>query len=425
VARLKMIRVLGVRDYALLWTGQSFSLVGDGMLVVALAWTIYKGSSSPADFALVSILWTAPRMLFSLVGGVAADRYPRRGIMSCTALVRGLAVLWLALAYLDHSLALWKIGLAVTIDGAARAFFSPAYTSTVPELIRREHLPQANALDQLAQPLTYNGIGPALAGVLVGIWGLESALFADAATFVFAILMISAMRPLNDSRTDNGRERTARLVGQGLEYVRTRAWIAGGVATNALVQLVFWGPFAALVPLLVTRKMHGSATSLGIVYGVGGAATIAASLLIGQCGLPRRALGTMYVTWCLGTLAFAGFAFADRVWQGALAIAAISAVVTAGNIIWRTLLQQNVPRGMLGRVASVDWCLSNAAVPISFALTAPAATLFGARATVLGSAVAGALIAAAIGWIPATRQAADAARLRPTEQGMLATSGSG
>ena len=111
----------------------------------------------------------------------------------------------------------------------------------------------------------------------------------------------------------------------------------------------------------------------------------------------------MYVTWTLATLAIAGYAIANAAWQLMLACLLFNALEAVGTIVWATIKQRHVPGSMLGRVSSLDWLISIALLPISFALTAPVAAALGARTTLLGAAVIGAVVTLAAYFLPGMR----------------------
>jgi DHA3 family tetracycline resistance protein-like MFS transporter len=121
---------------------------------------------------------------------------------------------------------------------------------------------------------------------------------------------------------------------------------------------------------------------------------------MGQRGHPRRDVTVMYVTWTLATLAIAGYGVANAAWQLMIACLLFNALEAAGTIVWATIKQRHVPGSMLGRVSSLDWLVSIALMPLSFALTAPVAALVGVRATLIGAAVLGAAVTLGAYFLP-------------------------
>src|SRR4051794_23973926 len=130
-----MLAPLRLREFRLLWTAMTASLLGDGVLLVALAWQVYTLSDAPTALALVGLATSLPHLAFLLVGGVLSDRLDRRRLMVGADLVRGAAIAVLAVLAISGALALWEIVALVAVYGAATAFFGPAFDAIVPELV--------------------------------------------------------------------------------------------------------------------------------------------------------------------------------------------------------------------------------------------------------------------------------------------------
>jgi hypothetical protein len=168
--------------------------------------------------------------------------------------------------------------------------------------------------------------------------------------------------------------------------------------------LATWGPWEVLVPYVVRNQLDGSAADLGIVFGAGGVGAVAAALTMGQRGrLPRRAVTMLYLTWAGGMLATAGFGIVTGIWQAALVAFVAETCITLLIVIWVTLVQRLVPSHLLGRVSSVDWMISIAGVPLSFAIVGPAADAFGVDATLIAAGVLGGAITLVFMFYPGAR----------------------
>ena len=189
----------------------------------------------------------------------------------------------------------------------------------------------------------------------------------------------------------------------GLRFVAGRAWLWGTLLSAAIAYLCFLGPAEVLLPYLVKNDLGASARDLGLVFAAGGIGAIGGALFMGQWGHPRRDVTIMYATWTVATLAVAGYGLATSSWQLMVACLVFNALETAGTIIWATIKQRHVPASMLGRVSSLDWLISIGLLPLSFALTAPVAEALGARATLVGAAVIGAVVTLGALFIPGMR----------------------
>jgi MFS family permease len=391
-SRVGILRPLGIRDFALLWAGATVSLAGDGVYVVALAWQVYELSNSPTALSLVGVAWTLPIGIFVLIGGVISDRFERRRIMIAADVVRAIAVATIGALSLTGAIELWHLFVLAAVFGTGEAFFGPAFTALVPEIVPRHLLLQANSLDQFIRPFAFLLVGPALGGWVVAALGPGQAFMLDAGTFLVSAvaLLLIRHRPAPRAR---GVRRTSvlREMREGLVFVRAHAWLWATLVAAAVFLLAYWGPVEVLVPYLVRNELGGDASDFGIVLACGGVGALLAAFLLGQRGFPRRHITFMYCAWGFGSLALVGFGLATEVWQMQAFSFLEGALFTSGMVIWGTLLQTLVPGELLGRVTSLDWFVSTSLVPISFALTGPVSAGLGAQTTlvVAGLAAAG------------------------------------
>jgi hypothetical protein len=385
---LRVPAALRIRDFALLWAGMSVSLIGDGVYFVALAWQVYDLSGSPTALSLVGLAWTLPLALFVLLGGVVTDRVERRRVMIAADLVRALAVAVIGVLSLSGVIELWHLVVMAALFGTGEAFFGPAFTSIVPQIVPRELLLQANALDQFVRPLGFMLLGPALGGWIVATFGPGEAFVFDAGTFLVSALALAFLSP----RPLAVREEATSLlrdVREGFGFVRARPWLWATLVAAAIFLLAYWGPIDVLVPYRVRNELGGDAGDYGLILAFGGLGSIAAAALVGRRGLPRRHITVMYLSWAIGSLALVGLGVGTAVWQLMGFMFVEGAFFTAGIVIWGTLLQTHVPGELLGRVTSLDWFVSTSLVPISFALTGPVSGAIGVQSTlVLGGVIA-------------------------------------
>jgi hypothetical protein len=385
---LRVPAALRIRDFALLWAGMSVSLIGDGVYFVALAWQVYDLSGSPTALSLVGVAWTLPLALFVLLGGVVTDRVERRRVMIAADLVRALAVAVIGVLSLSGVIELWHLVVMAALFGTGEAFFGPAFTSIVPQIVPRELLLQANALDQFVRPLGFMLLGPALGGWIVATFGPGEAFVFDAGTFLVSALALAFLSP----RPLAVREEATSLlrdVREGFGFVRARPWLWATLVAAAIFLLAYWGPIDVLVPYRVRNELGGDAGDYGLILAFGGLGSIAAAALVGRRGLPRRHITVMYFSWAIGSLALVGLGVGTAVWQLMGFMFVEGAFFTAGIVIWGTLLQTHVPGELLGRVTSLDWFVSTSLVPISFALTGPVSGAIGVQSTlVLGGVIA-------------------------------------
>jgi hypothetical protein len=402
--RVRLLQPLARRDFALLAAAALVSLLGDGFFSVALAWQVYEISNLPTALSVVGAAWTLPVVIFILLGGVFSDRYDRRWLMIGADIVRALAIGAMGILSLAGVIELWHVIVLIAFVGLGDAFFNPASTAIVPDLLPDELLPQANALQGLVRPMAVRLIGPAIGGFVVASLGAGAAFLVDGGSFLLSMVALAAIatRPAHVAGGATVR-RTFREVGEGLAFVRRTPWLWATLVSAMFSLLLFIGPVQVLLPFLVKNRLELDADALGLIFAVGGVGSVLAALAIGQLGLPRRRITVMYLSWALGVALLAGYGAMSSLWHALVVGFASAALFEVGAIIWVTLLQQLVPRHLLGRVSSLDWLVSTGLVPLSFALTGPVSAAIGPGTTMIAGGLIGAVLMGGLLFYPGVR----------------------
>lgn len=406
LGRLKLLAPLRLRDFRLLWTGMTVSLLGDGIFFVALPWQVYQLSDVPTALSLVGIAMSIPHIALLLVGGVVSDRFDRRRAMVAADLIRGVSVAAFGVLALAGVLELWHVMVIAAAFGAGTAFFGPAFDAIVPQLVPTEMLTQANSLDYFVRPAAWRMLGPALGGWIIAAFGGEVgyAFLIDAGTFGASIVCLLLMRARGVQRDPEQEDVSAlRAMKEGFRYVRSQTWLWGTLVAATFAYLVFLGPTEVLLPYVVKFDMGGSARDLGFIFAMGGVGSMAAAMVMGHRDVPRRNMTFIYLVWTASTLSLAGYGLARLPWQAMVACFAFNALEVAGTIVWITTKQRLVPNRLLGRVSSFDWFISIGLLPVSYALTGPVAAAIGPRPTLIWAGLIGAAVTFAFLFMPGLR----------------------
>jgi Transmembrane secretion effector len=390
------------RDFRLLWTGMAVSLLGDGMFIVAVAWQAYAISNRPSALAYIGLATSAPQVALLLLGGAVSDRFPRRVLLFWADVVRGAAVLYLALQVATGNARLYEMCIVAGVIGVATAFASPALDALVPELVPGQELTQANAIEQFVRPGAIQLAGPAVGGVAVALLRPWGAFALDAATFIFSAYCVKRMAPLPGPRPAGARLRDE--VVEGLRYVRGHVWLWGTFLSATFTYLLIIGPTLVLLPYVVRNSLHRGAWTYGVVLAVGGTGALLGAVITGHRRHPERAMRWIYGWWALATLAIAGYGLATNAWGLACAALVVNGAEAAGTVVWATLKQKRVPNSMLGRVSSIDWFISTALLPLSYALTVPVAHVLGPRETLVLAGTIGAVVTFGFLFLPGMRE---------------------
>jgi MFS transporter, DHA3 family, tetracycline resistance protein len=381
--------VLRHRDYALLFAGQAVSLVGDGVLTVALALETLRIDPRPEALSFVLAARLVPMLVLLLVGGVVVDRVPRRLAMLASDAGRGVVVGATTVLIATGHASVGALVAMALLFGVFDAFFYPASTAIVPEIVPAPQLVEASAWRSTSQTLAGMLIGPALGGLLVGAVGPAWSFGADAASFAVSAACLLAMRA-----APRPRPRGARVlddVAEGLRYCWRTPWLGWGIAVAGVVNFATFSPLGVLVPLLIHNVLHHGGVALGLTLAAGGAGGGLVSLLVARYGAPRRAVLAMWLAWGASGVAVALFSLAGSVVAVAFLEGMGGACLIFGNVLWSPLVQREVPTELQGRVSSVDWLVSLGLAPLGVLVAGLAAGAVGVRTTLLVGGAVGAL----------------------------------
>jgi predicted MFS family arabinose efflux permease len=405
LGRVGVLRPLRHRDFAVLWTGMTVSMIGDGIYYIAIAWQVYDLSNTPAALAVVGIAWSLPQVLFTLASGVLSDRLDRRRVMIAGDLIRLVALSAICALSVTGNITIPLLIALVALYGTGQAVFQPSFNAIVPMIVPAELLVEANSLAQFVRPAAMSVLGPVIGGLLIGAVGPGWAFGVDAATFAFSAAMILLIRTQGRAARDAEEPSSPwQDLKEGIRFVKNERWLLVGLLGALVSLLAAWGPWETLVPFVVRNDLSGSATELGLVFGAGGIGSLAAALIVGQRGrLPRKAITTIYLSWAIALFAMIGLGIAQTVWQAMLVALVSEGSLTVLIVLWYTVMQRLVPEALLGRVSSLDWMMTTAGVPLSFAIVGPAAAAFGARAVLVVAGILGGAVTLAFMFVPGAR----------------------
>jgi MFS family permease len=391
------LSALHEREFRLFFTGQLVSLLGDAVTPFALAWAVLDLTGSARDLGFVLAAKIAPLVVFLLVGGVFADRLPRRAVMLAADVARMAVQAATAALLLSHTARIWELVVLQALAGAGTAFFNPASTGLTPMTVSAGRLQEANALRGMSMA-SMQFVGPALAGILIVSVGPGYALAIDAASFgVSAFYLARLHLPPHVSLPPQS---FARDLLDGWREFTARTWVWLSVVNFSLGNMMnsVWLVLAAVW----IKNGHGGAgawTAILVVSSIGALAAGAMALRL----KPRRPL-------LLGAIAVVPNAAPLIVLALKLPwpILVVTALVTGfGNMLfntlWETTLQQHIPPASLSRVSAYDWFGSLLGDPIGLALAGVVAAAIGMSRTLWIAAAVTLVTSAAMLAAPSVR----------------------
>jgi MFS family permease len=368
------------RDFRLFFVGQTASLLGDGMVGVALSFAVLDLTGSVSDLGWVFTARSLPLVGFLLVGGVFADRLSRRTVMIAADLLRlGSQGMTAGLLISGHA-HVWELAALQAVVGVGSAFFYPAVTGLTPLLVAPERLQQANVLRGISQAA--GGIaGPAISAALVATVGSGWALAVDAGSFGVSAAALATLHLPPHSRLEP--QRFLRDLRDGWSEFRAHTWLWTGVIAAGLGNML-WAPFSVLGPAIAKSSLGGP-SAWALITGCSGAGAFLGGLLALRIQ-PRRPFRAAFIAYLpFGTPLVLLAARAPAPVIAATALLG-GAGLMIGNALWETTLQYKIAPAKLSRVTSYDWFGSLAGQPLGLALVGPIALAIGTRTTLWGAA---------------------------------------
>jgi MFS family permease len=391
-----MTKALSSRDFRLLWLGQTISTVGDRMIVVALALFVSESTGNPADVGLVLTAYILPLILFLPLGGVWADRFPRRGLMIGADIVRFAMQGGLALSIVFGAPSLLVVMAFEAACAVAEAFSRPAYTGLLPQTVPEDLVQQATSLSSLSQTAA-GFIGPGLATALVASAGAGAVFAVDAGTFAASALFLLAVRP-RQRGGESPRQGILHELKEGFMAVRSRSWVWVTLVVFSVAASVGFAPYFVLGPEIAEQRYDDNAV-FGILATTLGVGTCMGAL-IGLRWRPTRPLRAAFLGIGVWPVTFAAFALGAPLPALFLAMVCTGVGVALFEIWWDTTLVEQIPPEVLSRVSAWDWLGSVGLFPLGYLAAGFLAGPFGASDVLLaGAAIAAVLLA--VGLLPA------------------------
>jgi MFS family permease len=366
-------------NYRLFWFGQLISQIGTWMQRIGQSWLVLQLTDSPTALGLVTALQFAPILVFSLFAGAWLDRMPKHKVVIVTQCLALVQAILLAVPTIMGTIQLWQIYALALLLGAINAFDNPARQSFVMEMVGRENIVNAVALNS-AQ---FNGsrlLGPAIGGLMIAAWGVGVCFAVNAVSFLAVLVGLLMMRPdqfFNVPDRTRPREPLSAQLGGGLKFVFGRMDLAVVMVVASVIQC-FGFNFNVLMPLIAEKEFQAGPDAFGLLMTAIGAGSVISAFAVATIG--RSSMRAML----LAAAVFGGleFAAASSPWFP-LELMLLIGVGYAGMIFTssaNTLMQLSSPDHLRGRVMSVYSMIFTGTTPFGSLITGYAAGALSARA---------------------------------------------
>lgn len=384
-----LIQPLRIRDFRLLFGGETISVLGDQFHFIALAWLALQITGS--GLALGTVLMTAaiPRAVFMLVGGAFSDRFSPRTLMLVSNVTRGVVVGGLAVLVLTGRAELWHLYVLAAIFGVVDAFFYPALGTITPMLVPGRMLAPANAVIQGSAQIM-GLVGPALAGALIAIVGTGPAFVIDAASFGVAALAIWLVRGgRRAAPADGERPNVIASIGEGIRVAWADPAVRGTLVMITAFNLAFTGPISVGLAWLAEERFAAGSAAFGLLFSVWGGGALIGAVIGGSIARVPRFGTVVALIACVLGVGLALIGLAPTLPVAVAILGPMGVLVGFVNVQYFAWIQRRVADDVRGRVMGLVMLGSGGLAPVSLAA---AGALVDLGAATLMYAVAGGIV---------------------------------
>jgi len=389
------------RDFRLMWTGACASQIGTYMQILAQGWLIWEISKSPKLLALDPILQAIPIFLFSLVGGVLADRFERRHMLIFSQCVQMSVALVLTVLVGLHVVKVWHFLTGSFIAGFGQAFGGPAYSALIPTLVPKEDMPNAIALNSIQ----FNGavmVGPALGGWALHSLGATWCFGLNTLSFLFPIVCLLMLKirflPEKTSESILGSMK------QGIRFIRNQGAMQGLIVLGFCMTALAI-PMRTFLPVFATNVFHRDSGTFATFLSVSGLGSVVGALAVAGLGnVKQKGRVALAMLMCLGAFITA-FALSRSVALSCAMLFLSGAAMMAVFAMVVSLVQLAVTNEMRGRVISVYNLTFRGGMPVGNAVTGQLVSGFTAPKVVAANGIL--LVALGLYFLLVQRRVAD------------------
>jgi len=380
VKRNPMLHVFSIRDFLLLWTGGTISMLGSQFSMIAMPWLMLQLTGDPLALGTMLALQGIPRVATMLIGGALSDRFsPRVILLACDWINFALVGLSAALVF-SGTMQVWMLYLLGMLTGLLSGFVIPAANSIIPLIVPEDDLQAGNSINMGSVQLV-GLVGPALAGLVIGAYakstqGIAIAFVLDSISFAISAFALGAMRSGNRAQTaqtteSGSQESIWASIRIGMRFLLSHEGLRFMFIISTVINFLFNGPILVGIPVLADQRLPEGATAFGLLMSAYSGGNLAGYLLAGA--LPRTSgrmlrILVIFLTTGFG-LVLAAFGWISNTWVDF----ALMLLLGIGNgyigLIMVTWIQRRTPKEFLGRMMSILMMAATGLMPLSMFLS--------------------------------------------------------
>ncbi|KAB7676654.1 MFS transporter [Bacillus sp. B1-WWTP-T-0.5-Post-4] len=354
-------------NFLFLWAATLFSSFALAFFTFSQTWYIAKTLNLEASLGVVFVALSVPRLIFMIIGGAVADKFPKKNIMFYSNIIRAILVATILTWFIVGDVTLYTFALFALFFGLADAFFWSADGSILPELVEKSRLTQANSLTQMTNQASVI-LGPVLGGILIKFTNYETIFSITILLLIVAAILVQkiqfTMPELKD--TDKGMFTSIK---EGILYVKESPFLSTFLICSAFLNLFLIGPMQVGFPLFVKNVLHGDSLHFSYLEAsVGGGMAIGA-VIVGLKNINRRRGLFCIIMMLLSGVFFLSINFSTVLWQALLAGMFYGITIAMAIVPLMAMIQSTVKEEMMGRVMSLLMLSSMGFIPLSYAFT--------------------------------------------------------
>ncbi|MFJ1120168.1 MFS transporter, partial [Bacillus thuringiensis] len=354
-------------NFLFLWAATLFSSFALAFFTFSQTWYIAKTLNLEASLGVVFVALSVPRLIFMIVGGAVADKFPKKNIMFYSNIIRAILVATILTWFIVGDVTLYTFALFALFFGLADAFFWSADGSILPELVEKSRLTQANSLTQMTNQASVI-LGPVLGGILIKFTNYETIFSITILLLIVAAILVQKIQFTMPEQKDTDKGMFTSIK-EGILYVKESPFLSTFLICSAFLNLFLIGPMQVGFPLFVKNVLHGDSLQFSYLEAsVGGGMAIGA-VIVGLKNINRRRGLFCIIMMLLSGIFFLAINFSTVLWQALLAGMFYGITIAMAIVPLMAMIQSTVKEEMMGRVMSLLMLSSMGFIPLSYAFT--------------------------------------------------------
>lgn len=355
-------------NFLFLWAATLSSSFALAFFTFSQTWYIAKTLNLEASLGVVFVALSVPRLIFMIIGGAVADKFPKKNIMFYSNIVRALLVAIILIWFIVGHVTLYTFALFALFFGLADAFFWSADGSILPELVAKQRLTQANSLTQMTNQASVI-LGPVLGGILIKFSNYETIFTITILLLIIAAILIQKVHSNVGQEEKHENQSMFTSIKEGILYVKESPFLSTFLICSAFLNLFLIGPMQVGFPLFIKNVLHGDSLQFSYLEAAVGGGMAIGAVIVGLRNISRRRGLFCIIMMLLSGVFFLSINFSTALWQALLSGCFYGITIAMAIVPLMAMIQSTVKEEMMGRVMSLLMLSSMGFIPISYAVT--------------------------------------------------------